>query len=69
MTPRNHVKNLIDTVINAGARLVIVDIDLSRKTPTEGLEEYIDLEKYSEKYIDPKLQVLVYLNLFLYLVH
>jgi CHASE2 domain-containing sensor protein len=37
-TPRNKVKELIATAVEAEAKLVIVDIDLSRETPIEGLE-------------------------------
>jgi len=37
-TPRRHLKNLIQAAVKGEARLVIVDIDLSQKTPTEGLE-------------------------------
>ncbi len=39
-TPRDRVLNLITSAVNAEARLVIVDIDLSRKTPMDGLEKY-----------------------------
>ncbi|MDM8559287.1 CHASE2 domain-containing protein [Candidatus Parabeggiatoa sp. HSG14] len=39
-TPRNRLLNLINTAVNAGASLVIVDVDLSRKTPMDGLEKY-----------------------------
>jgi CHASE2 domain-containing sensor protein len=39
-TPRNRIERLIDTAVKAQARLIIVDIDLSRPTPIEGLEEY-----------------------------
>jgi CHASE2 domain-containing sensor protein len=38
-TPRNRVQRLIDAAVKAEARLIIVDIDLSRPTPIEGLEE------------------------------
>jgi CHASE2 domain-containing sensor protein len=37
-TPRNKIKELIDVAVKAGARLVIVDVDLSQKTPIEGLK-------------------------------
>lgn len=36
-TPRNKVKELIDVAVQGGARLVIVDIDLSQQTPVAGL--------------------------------
>ncbi|MDM8562963.1 CHASE2 domain-containing protein, partial [Candidatus Marithioploca araucensis] len=36
-TPRDKVKQLIDFAVKGGARLVIVDVDLSQKTPIEGL--------------------------------
>jgi CHASE2 domain-containing sensor protein len=39
-TPRDRLRNLIDAAVMAEARLVIVDVDLSRKTPMEGLEKY-----------------------------
>jgi hypothetical protein len=39
-TPRNRLLNLMNTAVNAEARLVIVDVDLSRETPMEGLEKY-----------------------------
>ena len=39
-TPRNRIERLIDTAVKAQARLIIVDIDLSRPTPIEGLEKY-----------------------------
>jgi len=38
ITPRNHLKTLIETTVQAKAQLVVVDIDLSRETPWE-LEE------------------------------
>jgi CHASE2 domain-containing sensor protein len=38
-TPRNRVQRLIDAAVKAEARLIIVDIDLSRPTPIEGLGE------------------------------
>jgi CHASE2 domain-containing sensor protein len=49
-TPRNKVKELIDVAVKGEARLVIVDIDLSQKTPTGGLTEYFEN-------ISPKLQL------------
>jgi CHASE2 domain-containing sensor protein len=36
-TPRNKVKELIEVAVQGKARLIVVDIDLSRKTPFEGL--------------------------------
>lgn len=39
-TPRDKLHHLINTAVNAEARLIIVDIDLSRETPMEGLEKY-----------------------------
>jgi len=39
-TPRNKVKQLIDVAVKGEARLVIVDIDLSQKTPIEGLKQF-----------------------------
>jgi CHASE2 domain-containing sensor protein len=38
-TPRNRLHQLIKTAVDAGARLVIVDVDLSRETPMDGLEQ------------------------------
>lgn len=37
-TPRHHIKELVDAAVKGGAKLVIVDINLSQKTPIEGLE-------------------------------
>lgn len=37
-TPRDRVVNLIDIAVKGGAKLVIVDVDLSQKTPIEGLD-------------------------------
>jgi CHASE2 domain-containing sensor protein len=39
-TPRNRLMNLIDAAVRAKARLIIVDVDLSRKTPLDGLEPF-----------------------------
>ena len=36
-TPRDKVKQLIEVAVKGGARLVIVDIDLSQETPIDGL--------------------------------
>jgi len=36
--PRNKVKQLIEVAVKGGARLVIVDVDLSKKTPIDGLQ-------------------------------
>jgi len=41
-TPRNKVKELIDVAVKGEARLVIVDIDLSQKTPIAGLTPFFD---------------------------
>lgn len=45
-TPRDRLHNLISTAVNAQARLVIVDVDLSRKTPMAGLEKYTQALKH-----------------------
>jgi len=37
-TPRNHIKALIETAVQGGAQLVIVDADLSQKTPFRELQ-------------------------------
>ncbi len=43
-TPRNRIQRLIDAAVKAEARLIIVDIDVSRPTPIEGLQsKYPDL--------------------------
>ena len=39
-TPRDRLHHLIRAAVEAEARLVIVDVDLSRKTPMNGLEDY-----------------------------
>lgn len=36
LIPRNHLKQLIDSAAIDGARLIVVDIFLSEKTPTDG---------------------------------
>ncbi|RKZ77474.1 MAG: hypothetical protein DRR19_27935 [Candidatus Parabeggiatoa sp. nov. 1] len=38
-TPRDRLHQLIKTAVKAEASLVIVDVDLSRKTPMDGLEK------------------------------
>jgi len=44
-TPRNRIQRLINAAVKAQARLIIVDIDLSRPTPIEGLQsKYNDLK-------------------------
>jgi CHASE2 domain-containing sensor protein len=44
-TPRNRIQRLIDAAVKAQARLIIVDIDVSRPTPIEGLQsKYDDLK-------------------------
>ncbi|MDM8559088.1 CHASE2 domain-containing protein [Candidatus Parabeggiatoa sp. HSG14] len=44
-TPRNRIQRLIDAAVKAEARLIIVDIDVSRQTPIEGLQSrYKDLK-------------------------
>lgn len=40
-TPRDKLLNLIKAAVNAEARLVVVDIDLSRNTPIKGLEKFL----------------------------
>jgi CHASE2 domain-containing sensor protein len=39
--PRDRLKNLIEIVVAAKAKLIIVDVDLSRKTPLDGLRTYL----------------------------
>ncbi len=39
-TPRDRLHHLIKAAVDAEARLVIVDVDLSRETPMDGLEKY-----------------------------
>ncbi|MDM8563478.1 CHASE2 domain-containing protein, partial [Candidatus Marithioploca araucensis] len=39
-TPRDRLFHLIKAAVDAEARLVIVDVDLSRETPMDGLEKY-----------------------------
>lgn len=51
-TPRNYVKNLIAAAVQARARLVIVDIDLSRKTPIDGLGLSRELHPYDQELYD-----------------
>lgn len=45
-TPRNRLKDLIEVAVKGEARLIIVDIDLSRETPTEGLQLPNGLERH-----------------------
>jgi CHASE2 domain-containing sensor protein len=54
-TPRDKVKKLIEVAVNGGARLVVVDIDLSQKTPTKNSQLHPDdeaLKNYLESYIE-----------------
>ncbi len=51
-TPRNHVKDMIIAAVEAPARLVIVDIDLSRKTPIDGLGLSSELHPYDQELYD-----------------
>jgi len=37
LTPRNRLQKLITIAVNGGARLVIVDVDVSQNTPIDGL--------------------------------
>ncbi len=50
-TPRNRLKNLIDTAVQAQARLIVVDVNL--KTPIEGLEGFTQkLHPYDQALYD-----------------
>jgi len=54
-TPRDRLHHLINAAVDAEARLVIVDVDLSRKTPMNGLEEYtkgLELHPYDQALSD-----------------
>jgi hypothetical protein len=44
-TPRNKVKQLIDVAVKGEARLVIVDVSLSQKTPIDGLKQFFRRSK------------------------
>ncbi|OQW91833.1 MAG: hypothetical protein BWK78_03415 [Thiotrichaceae bacterium IS1] len=44
LTPRKYLKQLIESVANDGARLIVVDVFLSQKTPTDGGLGYSDDE-------------------------
>jgi len=45
-TPRDKIKKLIEVAVKGGARLVVVDVDLSQKTPIEGLPLSGDLQQH-----------------------
>lgn len=47
ITPRNHLKTLIETAVEAKAQLVVVDIDLSRDTPFSELKKLTKEEQTS----------------------
>jgi CHASE2 domain-containing sensor protein len=57
-TPRDKVKELIDIAVKGEARLIVVDIDLSRKTPFDGLKldkrrhKNLQLHPYDKKLYD-----------------
>ena len=51
-TPRNRVQRLIEAAVTAEARLIIVDIDLSRPTPIEGLPLDIELHPYDTNLVN-----------------
>ena len=77
-TPRNRVQRLIEAAVKAEARLIVVDIDLSRPTPIEGLPLDIELHPYDtnlvnyfNKYPDycktnPKCPTIILARSFLY---
>jgi len=53
-TPRDRLKNMIAAAVNAKARLVIVDLEVSQKTPVEGSQLHPSdqvLKDYLENYI------------------
>ncbi|RKZ84211.1 MAG: hypothetical protein DRR16_15345 [Candidatus Parabeggiatoa sp. nov. 3] len=53
-TPRERLKNMIKATVEAKARLVIVDLEVSQKTPVEGSRLHPDdqaLKTYLESYI------------------
>jgi len=57
-TPRNYLKNLIETAVKAEAQLVVVDVDLSQETPfnelknlTEGTNNERNLAVAAKKFV------------------
>jgi CHASE2 domain-containing sensor protein len=52
LTPRNKVKELIDVAVNDGARLVVVNLDLSQKTLTEGRQIQEDQQHPDDQLYD-----------------
>jgi len=52
-TPRHHIKELIDAAVKGGAKLVIVDVDLTRQVSLEGLsQEKLLLHPYDHELYD-----------------
>ena len=51
-TPRNRLKNLIDAAVKAEARLIVVDVGLSQKTPIDGLGLMQHLHPYDQQLSD-----------------
>jgi CHASE2 domain-containing sensor protein len=45
-TPRDKIKKLIEVAVDGGARLVVVDVDLSQKTPIDGLPLLGELQQH-----------------------
>jgi CHASE2 domain-containing sensor protein len=52
-TPRHHIVELIDAAVKGGAKLVIVDVDLTQPTSLEGLSPFLpedlELHPYDQK--------------------
>jgi len=57
-TPRNHLKTLIDTAVQAEAQLVIVDIDLSQETPFKELQKLEEWRGYNGELRDNEKKLL-----------